>query len=227
MGWGRLELVLPSYTNNTATNGDTQDITHAVPPQGSQVPLGSPERLAFSFSPSSSPLPLSSTGEVSLLASPLPSDTDLDAASVAATPVGVPAKAAAGKEEPAEAETEPKDQDEEADDEQVRDLHDSVKLWEEGWKARYYRQKFGVELPDNDFLERFVCVSAHAHCTMLAPCASGSISIGWFGDVRNIFTLGEPNVVDALCVVGEREGGKGRRRKRNGRGGDGDSFGLA
>lgn len=36
------------------------------------------------------------------------------------------------------------------------DYEDTVKLWEPGYRERYYRQKFGVELPDREFMNKYV-----------------------------------------------------------------------
>ena len=46
-----------------------------------------------------------------------------------------------------------------------------VRLWEPGYKERYYRQKFGVELSDTEFRKKyeylFLFALVHAHCWQL------------------------------------------------------------
>jgi 5'-3' exoribonuclease 2 len=38
----------------------------------------------------------------------------------------------------------------------------SVRLWEPGYRERYYRNKFGVELSDRKFVDQYVLVLYHA-----------------------------------------------------------------
>ena len=38
------------------------------------------------------------------------------------------------------------------------------RLWEPGYKERYYRHKFGVELSDSEFRKRYVPMSPYGHC---------------------------------------------------------------
>ena len=34
---------------------------------------------------------------------------------------------------------------------------DTVKLWEEGWKERYYQDKYGLSSDDGEFVQKVVC----------------------------------------------------------------------
>lgn len=41
---------------------------------------------------------------------------------------------------------------------------DKVKLWESGYRERYYRQKFGVEPTDEEFRKKWALLSLSLHC---------------------------------------------------------------
>lgn len=57
-----------------------------------------------------------------------------------------------------EEETEPEEVVVEEIDE---DANDQVRLWEDGWKERYYKVKFDVENEDIDFRRKVVSVLLH------------------------------------------------------------------
>ena len=48
------------------------------------------------------------------------------------------------------------------------DYEDTVKLWEPGYRERYYRQKFGVELTDTAFRRKVVKAYVEGLCWVLA-----------------------------------------------------------
>jgi 5'-3' exonuclease len=44
---------------------------------------------------------------------------------------------------------------------------DSIRLWEDGWKDRYYRQKFGVAESDIDFRRKVAWAYTEGLCWVL------------------------------------------------------------
>ena len=42
----------------------------------------------------------------------------------------------------------------------------SYRLWEDGFKQRYYSNKFGVDSTDRDFVSRVVSILYHIHSFM-------------------------------------------------------------
>ncbi|KAK4052566.1 5'-3' exoribonuclease 2 [Microbotryomycetes sp. JL221] len=84
---------------------------------------------------------------------------------------------------------------------------DTVKLWEPGYKERYYRQKFGVELGDEEFRSNVVKCYIEGLCWVLEYYYQGTPSWQWyypyhfspfasdFKDLASLkidFTLGAP-----------------------------------
>ncbi|KAL8287373.1 hypothetical protein RQP46_003825 [Phenoliferia psychrophenolica] len=57
---------------------------------------------------------------------------------------------------------------------------DSVKLWEPGYKERYYRQKFGVELSDVEFRKSVVKSYVEGLCWVLEYYFQGAPSWQWY-----------------------------------------------
>lgn len=57
---------------------------------------------------------------------------------------------------------------------------DSVKLWEPGYKERYYRQKFGVELSDVEFRKSVVKSYVEGLCWVLEYYFQGTPSWQWY-----------------------------------------------
>ena len=43
------------------------------------------------------------------------------------------------------------------EEEEEKEPEDNVKLWEEGWKERYYQGKYGVSCDDEEFVQKVVC----------------------------------------------------------------------
>ncbi|KAL1919004.1 uncharacterized protein VTP21DRAFT_2385 [Calcarisporiella thermophila] len=91
--------------------------------------------------------------------------------------------------------------------ERVQDQVDNVRLWEPGFKERYYRDKFGVELNDYEFRRKIVHSYVEGLCWVLKYYYQGCPSWKWyyayhyapfasdFVDIGNIeinFELGEP-----------------------------------
>ncbi|KAK4047900.1 5'-3' exoribonuclease 2 [Microbotryomycetes sp. JL201] len=85
---------------------------------------------------------------------------------------------------------------------------DTVKLWEPGYKERYYRQKFGVELSDEEFRRSIVKSYVEGLCWVLEYYYQGTPSWHWyypyhfspfasdFKDLASLsieFTLGAPS----------------------------------
>jgi 5'-3' exoribonuclease 2 len=71
--------------------------------------------------------------------------------------------------------TEPEsvDSDEEAPD-------DNVRLWESGWKVRYYRSKFQVDVGDEDFRRKVVDAYIEGLCWVLRYYYQGVASWQWY-----------------------------------------------
>ncbi|SCV70596.1 BQ2448_3358 [Microbotryum intermedium] len=89
----------------------------------------------------------------------------------------------------------------------VVEQDDTVKLWEPGYKERYYRQKFGVELSDLEFRKSIVKSYVEGLCWVLEYYYQGTPSWQWyyphhfspfasdFVDMKDLdidFTLGNP-----------------------------------
>ncbi|WFC99689.1 5'-3' exoribonuclease 2 [Malassezia yamatoensis] len=60
------------------------------------------------------------------------------------------------------------------------DYEDTVKLWEPGYRERYYRQKFGVELSDHEFRRKVVQAYVEGLCWVLAYYYQGCPSWKWY-----------------------------------------------
>ncbi|CAG8761811.1 8370_t:CDS:2, partial [Funneliformis caledonium] len=84
---------------------------------------------------------------------------------------------------------------------------DSIRLWEAGFKERYYKQKFGVELPNKEFQNNLVKSYIEGLCWVLKYYYQGVPSWKWYypyhyspfasdfvdiGDIQVYFELGEP-----------------------------------
>ena len=62
------------------------------------------------------------------------------------------------------------------DSDSEEEPEDVVKLWEDGWKERYYCSKFGVPPDDRDFLDRLVCVCMSV-CLSVCLCVCVCVSV--------------------------------------------------
>ncbi|GLB33518.1 putative XRN 5'-3' exonuclease N-terminus [Lyophyllum shimeji] len=60
------------------------------------------------------------------------------------------------------------------------DQEDTVRLWEPGYKERYYRQKFGVELTDTEFRKRITQAYVEGLSWVLQYYYQGTPSWQWF-----------------------------------------------
>ena len=60
------------------------------------------------------------------------------------------------------------------------EYEDTVKLWEPGYRERYYRQKFGVELSDTAFRREVVQAYVEGLCWVLAYYYQGCPSWKWY-----------------------------------------------
>jgi len=67
-----------------------------------------------------------------------------------------------------------KDQDEDDEPE------DDVRLWEDGWKERYYRNKFDVSMKDYKFRRQVVTSYVRGLCWVLSYYYQGCVSWKWF-----------------------------------------------
>ncbi|XP_039259920.2 5'-3' exoribonuclease 2-like [Styela clava] len=65
-------------------------------------------------------------------------------------------------------------------DEEDDEPQDDVRLWEEGWKDRYYRTKFNVSLKDYEFRRRVVRSYVEGLCWVLSYYYQGCASWKWF-----------------------------------------------
>ncbi|GAA5906738.1 hypothetical protein JCM6882_003289 [Rhodosporidiobolus microsporus] len=62
----------------------------------------------------------------------------------------------------------------------VVEQDDTVKLWEPGYKERYYRQKFGIELSDLEFRKKVVKHYVEGLCWVLEYYYQGTPSWQWY-----------------------------------------------
>uniref|UniRef100_A0A3B4UJ60 5'-3' exoribonuclease n=1 Tax=Seriola dumerili TaxID=41447 RepID=A0A3B4UJ60_SERDU len=77
---------------------------------------------------------------------------------------------------------------------------DNVRLWEEGWKQRYYKTKFDVDVSDDDFRKKVVRSYVEGLCWVLRYYYQGCASWKWyfpfhyapfasdFKDIKEMFT---------------------------------------
>ncbi|TKS75349.1 5'-3' exoribonuclease 2 [Collichthys lucidus] len=77
---------------------------------------------------------------------------------------------------------------------------DNVRLWEDGWKQRYYRTKFDVDVTDEDFRRKVVRSYVEGLCWVLRYYYQGCASWKWyfpfhyapfasdFKDIKGLFT---------------------------------------
>ncbi|TMS12419.1 5'-3' exoribonuclease 2 [Larimichthys crocea] len=77
---------------------------------------------------------------------------------------------------------------------------DNVRLWEDGWKQRYYKTKFDVDVTDEDFRRKVVRSYVEGLCWVLRYYYQGCVSWKWyfpfhyapfasdFKDIKGLFT---------------------------------------
>uniref|UniRef100_A0A8C7K488 5'-3' exoribonuclease n=1 Tax=Oncorhynchus kisutch TaxID=8019 RepID=A0A8C7K488_ONCKI len=80
------------------------------------------------------------------------------------------------------------------------DPEDNVRLWEDGWKQRYYKTKFDVDATDDDFRKKVVMSYVEGLCWVLRYYYQGCASWKWyfpfhyapfasdFKDIKGMFT---------------------------------------
>lgn len=74
-----------------------------------------------------------------------------------------------------------KQRDSDLDTEEVADASDEVRLWEDGWRARYYQSKFGVDPEDApEFCIQVGREYARGLCWVLAYYYQGCVSWDWY-----------------------------------------------
>ena len=57
---------------------------------------------------------------------------------------------------------------------------DTIRLWEDGWKDRYYRQKFGVSEDDVEFRHKVAQAYTEGLCWVLKYYYQGCVSWDWY-----------------------------------------------
>ncbi|KAM4521598.1 5'-3' exoribonuclease 2 isoform 2-T2 [Odontesthes bonariensis] len=67
-----------------------------------------------------------------------------------------------------------------ADSDSEPEPEDNVRLWEEGWKKRYYKTKFDVDVTDEDFKKRVVKSYVEGLCWVLRYYYQGCASWEWY-----------------------------------------------
>ncbi|XP_030855693.1 5'-3' exoribonuclease 2 isoform X1 [Strongylocentrotus purpuratus] len=65
-------------------------------------------------------------------------------------------------------------------EEEDEDKDDTVRLWEDGWKERYYRNKFDVPSSDHDFRAKVVACYVEGLCWVLRYYYQGCASWKWY-----------------------------------------------
>ena len=60
------------------------------------------------------------------------------------------------------------------------DAEDEVRLFEDGWKDRYFRTKFDVSADDNDFKRAVVGAYTEGLCWVFAYYFQGCLDWGWY-----------------------------------------------
>ncbi|GFY63149.1 5'-3' exoribonuclease 2 [Trichonephila inaurata madagascariensis] len=94
---------------------------------------------------------------------------------------------------------------------------DDVKLWEDGWKSRYYEVKFKVDADDVEFRHKVAAAYVEGLCWVLRYYYQGCASWNWYfpyhyapfasdfvniGDIKINFDLGKPfNPLEQLMAV--------------------------
>ncbi|XP_056150312.1 5'-3' exoribonuclease 2 [Lampris incognitus] len=88
----------------------------------------------------------------------------------------------------------------EEDSDSEPEPEDNVRLWEEGWKQRYYKNKFDVDVNDDDFRRKVVRSYVEGLCWVLRYYYQGCASWKWyfpfhyapfasdFKDIKDLFT---------------------------------------
>ncbi|XP_061901185.1 5'-3' exoribonuclease 2 isoform X1 [Entelurus aequoreus] len=67
-----------------------------------------------------------------------------------------------------------------ADSDDEPEPEDNVRLWEEGWKQRYYKTKFDVDVSDEDFKQKVVQSYVEGLCWVLRYYYQGCASWKWY-----------------------------------------------
>ncbi|GIX77270.1 5'-3' exoribonuclease 2 [Caerostris extrusa] len=110
-----------------------------------------------------------------------------------------------------------KRQKEESESEEEPEPEDDVKLWEDGWKERYYEVKFKVDREDIEFRHKVAAAYVEGLCWVLRYYYQGCASWNWYfpyhyapfasdfvniGDLKINFELGKPfNPLEQLMAV--------------------------
>ncbi|KAG8583792.1 hypothetical protein GDO81_008551 [Engystomops pustulosus] len=66
------------------------------------------------------------------------------------------------------------------DSDEESEPEDNIRLWEEGWKQRYYKNKFDVDATDDDFRRKVVQSYVEGLCWVLRYYYQGCASWKWF-----------------------------------------------
>ncbi|XP_012679393.2 5'-3' exoribonuclease 2 isoform X2 [Clupea harengus] len=66
------------------------------------------------------------------------------------------------------------------DSDEEPEPEDNVRLWEDGWKQRYYKTKFDVDVSDEDFRKKVVKCYVEGLCWVLAYYYQGCASWKWY-----------------------------------------------
>uniref|UniRef100_A0A914HN01 5'-3' exoribonuclease 2 homolog n=1 Tax=Globodera rostochiensis TaxID=31243 RepID=A0A914HN01_GLORO len=67
-----------------------------------------------------------------------------------------------------------------ANDSDEEEAHDEIRLWESGWKDRYYQAKFNVSETDLEFRKKVSCAYVEGLCWVLRYYYQGCASWKWF-----------------------------------------------
>ncbi|XP_074643566.1 5'-3' exoribonuclease 2-like [Tubulanus polymorphus] len=76
--------------------------------------------------------------------------------------------------------TKRKHEDDDNEEENEQDKSDEVRLWEDGWKERYYESKFGVDLDDTKFRYKVANEYVLGLCWVLRYYYQGCASWKWY-----------------------------------------------
>lgn len=86
----------------------------------------------------------------------------------------------------------------EKEEEEEEDAHDEVRLWENGFKDRYYQSKFDVDPDDLQFRNTVALEYVRGLCWVLKYYYQGCVSWGWYFPVNILINLIIFNIIVSI-----------------------------